>query len=235
MLFAAVTGWVTHLRWWCWRRWCIIFKHWNSFGMMVTHLAWTPYWHSSQPWPPLCNLLLLHPQTERPLLLHIFPFLLNTTTTVLLVENSKDGIFASGNATCHYKYLWNRKRQTSPYYLLHCHAATSVFPLPVGPPIQLHPLSKAPCAFHSRYATMKFVHSSWLHCHTLLQFCLLLFRMDIGSWYRQTPVVPAVPFIHNSMVTYGISRMWHPPSSPLEKNFFPRNYLASASLLLFIW
>ena len=44
---------------------------WNSFGMMVTHLAWTPYWHSSQPWPPLCNLLLLHPQTERPLLPHL--------------------------------------------------------------------------------------------------------------------------------------------------------------------
>lgn len=63
----------------------------------------------------------------------------------------KAGIFASGNATCHYKYLWNRKRQTSPYYLLHCHAATSVFPLPVGPPIQypLHPLSKVPCAFHT--------------------------------------------------------------------------------------
>lgn len=37
--------------------------------------------------------------------------------------------------------------------------------------------------------------------------------MNIGSRYRQSPVVPAVPFIHNSMVTYGISRMWHPPSS----------------------
>ena len=32
-------------------------------------------------------------------------------------------------------------------------AATSVFPLPVGPPIQypLHPLSKVPCANHTRY------------------------------------------------------------------------------------
>lgn len=65
----------------------------------------------------------------------------------------KDGISAlgkaSGNATCHYKYLWIRKKQTPPSYLLHCHAATSVFPLPVGPPIQLHPLSKVPCANHT--------------------------------------------------------------------------------------
>ena len=35
----------------------------------------------------------------------------------------------------------------------------------------------------------------------------------LGSGYRQSPVVPAVPFIHNSMVTYDISRMWHQPSS----------------------
>ena len=49
--------------------------------------------------------------------------------------------------------------------------------------------------------------------HSLLQFCLLLFRTNIGSRYRQSPIVPAVPFIHNSMVTYDISRMWHPPSS----------------------
>ena len=69
------------------------------------------------------------------------------------------GIFVSGNATCHYKYLWNRKRQAPPYYLLHCHAATSVFPLPVGPPIHLHPLSKVSCAFHTRYAAVKFIHS----------------------------------------------------------------------------
>ena len=132
----------------------------------------------------------------------------------------KAGIFASGNATCHYKYLWNRKRQTSPYYLLHCHAATSVFPLPVGPPIQLHPLSKVPCTFHTRYHG--FFHfwrayhvvnaeiyfgSLWRIVTHSFSFCLLLFRMNIGSGYRQSPVVPAVPFIHNSMVTYGISRM----------------------------
>lgn len=47
MLFAAVTGWVTHLRWWCWRQWCIIFKHtvfcccWYCCWYLVgTPLAW---------------------------------------------------------------------------------------------------------------------------------------------------------------------------------------------------
>ena len=57
---------------------------WNSFGMMVTHLAWTPYWHLSQPWPPLCNLLLLHPQTERPLLL--VPFTLKRVSLHLEMQ-----------------------------------------------------------------------------------------------------------------------------------------------------
>ena len=61
---------------------------------------------------------------------------------------------------------WNRKKQTPPYYLLHWHAATSVFPLPVGPPIQypLHPLSNVPCANHR--------HTPCFHFWRAIFFCL---------------------------------------------------------------
>lgn len=38
------------------------------------------------------------------------------TQCSLIFHKIKDGIFALGNATCHYKYLWNRKKQTTPSY-----------------------------------------------------------------------------------------------------------------------
>lgn len=225
MLFAAVTGWVTHLRWWWWRRWCIIVNHtiffifcWNSFGMMVTRLAWTPHRHSSQPWPPPCNPLLLHTQTERPLLPHCQLFchltllliefiyyedaiesfkiveystdlcwlysslIMNTLSNPLRLWKTKGGIFVSGNATCHYKYLWNRKKQTPPSCI--GTAATSVFPLPVGPPPSYAALL-LPVSFH----------------------CLLVHRSSTRCTLYPKFLVPSIPDT-TAFSTSGVHNMW---------------------------
>ena len=171
------------------------------FLFVGTPLAWWLltwhghlYWHSSQPWSPLCNLLLLHPQTDRPLL--PVPFTLKLVSLVSLHLEMQLAITSTSGTEK------GRHLPTTSY---------TAMLLPVSFHCLLVHRSSTCCTLYPKFLVPSIQH--WLHCHSLLQFCLLLFRMDIGSGYRQSPIVPAVPFIHNSMVTYGISRMWHPPSS----------------------
>ena len=196
----------SHIRWWWWRRWSIIFQAYRFVG---TPLAWWLltwhghlYWHSSQPWSPLCNLLLLHPQTDRPLL--PVPFTLKLVSLVSLHLEMQLAITSTSGT--------EKGRHHPPTsYTATCYqclstACWSTDPVPAAPFIQSSlclPYSIDIHEIHTPYWWVDHTHQRsicWLHCHSLLQFCLLLFRMDIGSGYRRPPVVPAVPFIHNSMV-----------------------------------
>lgn len=145
---------------------------------------------------------------------------------LLQFSQIKGGMFAFGNATLPLQVPLEQKKADNS--LLHCTAATSVFPLPVGPLIlyQLHPLSKvlAPTIPDSTAFPISGVHyiplgarsASVLAVVCSLQhwFFLLFLCTRTAEWkgelsttgYRQSPVVPAAPFIHNSMVSCGISR-----------------------------
>lgn len=147
---------------------------------------------------------------------------------------------------------------------LHCTDATSVLPLPVGLPIQyqLHPLSNVACAEPYQIRRL-FFPLACLYLPFLWQWILIVtmaraqhssslflnnhtIQVSTGnhqfkgnqskasSGYSHS-LVPAAPFIHNSMVTYGISRIWHQPSSPREHLTFLRNYSALVWQQPFHW
>ena len=200
MLFAAVTGWATPTMMMLTMMMMTMkhhFQPYHFFFSVGTPLAWwllawrghLPDTHPNHGHPG--NPLLLHPQTVVPF---TFPHFLDI----------KAGIFTSGNATCHYKYLWNRKKQTPPSYI--------ALLLPVSFHCLLVHRSSTSCTLCPKFLaptipdTTAFSSSGVHHV-----------PRSIASWYRQSPVVPAAPFIHNSMVSYGISRMWHQPSSGQEK------------------
>ena len=118
-----------------------------------------------------------------------------------------------------------KSRQLPPIPVLYCTAATSVLPLPVGPE------SSTSCTLcpmllvlnHTRFNGFFFLlaytfilvtmrpHSHYSSCTA--EFIVVVFEQPnqnqskASSQYNHSPVVPAGPFIHNSMVTYGISRM----------------------------
>ena len=123
MLFPAVTGWTTLTMMMITMMMTMTVKHHFQpyhfqFSIQFSY-HFQPYqllWHDGYSLGVDTSLALI-PTMATLVIFCCFTLQLFVPLTFPNFNDIKSGIFTSGNATCHYKYFWNRKKQTTPSYI----------------------------------------------------------------------------------------------------------------------